>query len=369
MTVLRVRTTTWVEDIEKEPVRWAVPDYIARRVVSSVYAPRNAGKTMFGIWLAASAASATVPLRVWYNSQEDDLPSILKPRFDAAGISAQQIRLTDERWRLPADIGKIRSGLEEHRAGGAPDDVLILDSIQQHIVRPYAFAPSQETIKGLLELAIEFDIAVVLIGHTTRGKHGSVEAMISGSHVLQNLSKSIYVFGPEPGSKAREEAREMEGGETGNPRYVLACERIGIAEKPVSIVFELRTEYDDVTKRNEPYLVKLGSSRFTAREVLDEAKTDDRGDRDAGKSASAAAWIVEALTANGPMPTKGPGGLEAKAKADGVFGSRNTFDRARKLVRDDVGLETGRRNGAHLGLAQRPGAAAEMTYSPTPPTN
>jgi AAA domain len=345
MTVSRVRTSTWVEHIRKEPVRWAVPDYIARRVVSSVYAPRNAGKTMFGIWLAASAASATVPVRVWYNSKEDDLPSILKPRFDAAGISAQQIRLTDERWRLPADIGKIRSGLEEHRAGGAPDDVLILDSIQQHIVRPYAFAPSQETIKGLLELAIEFDIAVVLIGHTTRGKHGSVEAMISGSHVLQNLSKAIFVFGPEPGSKAREEAREMEGGETGNPRYVLACERIGIAEKPVSILFELRTEYDDVTKRNEPYLVKLGSSRFTAREVLDAAKTDDRGDRDAGKSASAAAWIVEALTANGPMPVKGPGGLEEKAQADGVFASRNTFERARKIVRDDVGLETGQRRG------------------------
>ena len=186
---------------------------------------------------------------------------------------------------------------------------------------------------------------MVLIGHTTRGKHGSVEAMISGSHVLQNLSKAIFVFGPEPGSKAREEAREMEGGETGNPCCILACERIGIAEKPVSILFELRTEYDDVTERNEPFLVKLGSSRFTAREVLDEAKSDDRGDRDAGKAASAAAWIVEALTANGPMPTKGPGGLEAKAKADGAFGSRNTFDRARKLVRDDVGLETGRRNG------------------------
>ena len=343
MTVIRVRTTTWVEHIEKQRIRWAVPDYIARRVVSSVYAPRNAGKTMFAVWLAASAASAAEPLRVWYNSQEDDLPTVLKPRFDAAGISARQIRLTDEHWRLPADIRRIRSGLEEHRACGAPDDLLILDSVQQHLVRPYAFAPSQETIRGLLELAIGFDIAVVLIGHTTRGKHGSVEAMISGSHVLQNLSKALYVFGPEPGSKAREEAREMEGGETGNPRCVLACERIGIAEKPVGILFELRTGYDDVTGRNEPYLARIGSSRFTAREVLDEAKTDDRGDRDAGKAAVAAAWIVQALTANGPMPVKGPGGLEERAQADGVFASRNTFDRARRLVRDDVGLETGQR--------------------------
>jgi hypothetical protein len=109
--------TTWAEDITKESVHWAVPDYIARRVVSSVYGPRNVGKTLLAIWLAASAASATAPLRVWCNSLEDDLPTVLAPRFDVAGIPKRQIRLTAEHWRLPTDLSKIRDGLREHRDG------------------------------------------------------------------------------------------------------------------------------------------------------------------------------------------------------------------------------------------------------------
>jgi hypothetical protein len=177
---------------------------------------------------------------------------------------------------------------------------------------------------------------VVLIGHTTKGKHGSVEATIAGSTVMQNLSKAIFIFGPEPGSKAREEQREMEDGEVGNPTYVFACERMGIAGQPSSLLFTLETKYDEVTKRNEPYLVYLGPSGFNARDVLDEAKTDDRGDRDANKTAQAAYWIKETLMAKGPMPTTE---CEKLAKADGVYGSKNTFDRARKIA----AVQTGRR--------------------------
>ena len=51
--------TTWVEDIEKEPITWAVPNYIPRRVVSSIYGPRNSGKTMSAVWLATEAARQT----------------------------------------------------------------------------------------------------------------------------------------------------------------------------------------------------------------------------------------------------------------------------------------------------------------------
>jgi hypothetical protein len=102
---------------------------------------------------------------------------------------------------------------------------------------------------------------------------------------------------------------------------------MGVAPSPESIVLMLKTEDDAVTGRGEPYLVYLGPSRATAREVIDEAKTDDRDADRASKQAQAALWMVETLTAEGPMPTKK---FEDRAKADGVYGSRNTFDRARK---------------------------------------
>jgi hypothetical protein len=278
------------------------------------------------VWLAIK--SAQDGCRVWMNSQEDDLRTVLKPRFDAAGYPARAVRLTAEPWRLPGDLAKIRADLRMHQVGRKPDDVLILDSIQQHVTNPRTFAPAQATVKGLLDIASDYDLAVILVGHTTKGKHGSVEAMISGNPVLQNMSKAIYVFGPEPGGVSLKPADDEDEDE-GNARYVLACERLGIAPKPVSMLFDLQLRHDPVTLRNEPFLCHLGPSEFTAREVIDAAKTDARGEQDASKTARAASWIKDTLTASGPMPTKD---LEAQAKGDGVFGSRNTFDRARKLA-------------------------------------
>ncbi len=319
--------TTWVEDIRKEPVRWAVPDYIPRRVVSSLYGPRNSGKTLAAVWLATEAARTG--LRVWMNSREDDLPSVLKPRFDATGgILAKQVRLTGNPWRLPSDLPKIREELALHKAGGKPDDMLILDSIQQHITRPYAHTPAQDTIQGLLKLAFDFDMAVVLIGHTTKGRHASVEAMIAGATVLQNMSKAIYIFGPEPGTRAAA-AQRPDDEEEGNPRYVLACERIGVAPKPPSILLERLTTEDPVTARAEPYLMYLGISPASARDVIEEAKRDTRDSDEAGKVAQAAMWMKTVLSEAGPMPTKD---FEAQAKGDGAYHSRNTFDRARKIA-------------------------------------
>ena len=347
-----VRPTTWVEDIEKKPIKWAVPDYIPRRYVTLLVAPRNAGKTMCAVWLATEAVRVN-GLRVWMNSLEDDLPAVLKPRFDAAGATiGRQIRLTDNHWRLPANLDKLQAELELHKAGDAPDDMLILDSIQQHITRPYTHTPVQESISGLMKLAREFDLAVVLVGHTTKGKHASVEAMIGGSQVLQNLGKAIFVFGPEPVSATRapsgrgvaknldEELAELLDAEEGNPRYVMACERMGIALPPTSILFERLTTHDEVTGRGEPYLRYIGPSGASARDVIDAAKTDDRDADEAGKAAQAAMWIAQTLGAQGSMLTKE---FEAAAKADGSYHSRNTFDRARKIA----GVQTGKRGKAH----------------------
>ena len=254
------------------------------------------------------------------NSLEDDLAAVLKPRFDAAGATiSERVRLTAHHWRLPADLKKIEKELELHRAGNAGDDMLILDSIQQHIVRPYAHAPAQESISGLLRLAREFNLAVMLIGHTTRGKHGSVEAMIAGSSVLQNLSKSIFVFGPEPSAATRapnvEEVGlavpgdDPDGGE-GNPHFVMACERMGIAAKPTSILFERLTVDDEVTGRGEPYLRFLGPSGASARDVIDAAKTDDRD----AANAELLTAITERLASGHP-----PAGVLIVATAEALF--------------------------------------------------
>jgi hypothetical protein len=89
--------STWAEDVTKEAVTWAVAGYFPRRIVSLIAGPRDAGKTLFAVWLAAEASRGNPPLRVWLNSQEDDLGTVLKPRLDAAGADIKKtIRLTAE---------------------------------------------------------------------------------------------------------------------------------------------------------------------------------------------------------------------------------------------------------------------------------
>jgi AAA domain len=339
--------TTWAEDVLKQPVTWAVPGYFPRRIVSLIAGPRDAGKTLFAVWLAAEASRGSPPLRVWLNSQEDDLATVLRPRIDAATDHLDKmIRLTAEHWRLPEDLKKIRAGLAEHEKGGAPDDILILDSIQQHVTRPYWLAPARETMLGLIGLAREFDIAVLTLGHTTKGKHGSVTAMIEGHGVLQNLAKAIFIFGAQPGARRGttsdedDRAEDDEEEEESAPRHVLACERLGIAPKPPAMLFGRLTKYDSVTRRGEPYLRALGPSNATAREVLDEAKADDRGGDDGKRITQAVSFIRQALAADGPMTTKD---LEKKAKAAGSYGSERTFNRARK----SAGIEGGWRGRAY----------------------
>jgi hypothetical protein len=206
--------------------------------------------------------------------------------------------------------------------------------------RPYWLAPARETMLGLIGLAREFDIALINLGHTTKGKHGSVTAMIEGHGVLQNLSKAIFIFGVQPGVKRDEEDDLAEDDEEENaaPRHVLACERLGIAPKPPAMLFERLTEYDTTTGRGEPYLRHLGLSNATAREVLDETKADERGGDDGKRIMQAVSFNRQAL-ADGPMMTKE---LEKQARAAGSYGSDRTFNRARKLAE----VESGRREQA-----------------------
>ena len=212
------------------------------------------------------------------------------------------------------------------------------------MTRPYWLAPARETMLGLIGLAREFDIAVIILGHTTKGRHGSVTAMIEGHGVLQNLSKAIFIFGAQPGARrgaatGEDDLAEDDDEEDGAPRHVLACERLGIAPKPPAMLFERLTRYDPVTRRGEPYLRALGLSSATAREVLDKTKTDERGGDDGKRITQAVSFIRQTLAADGPMTTRD---LEKRAKAAGSFGSERTFARARKIA----GTEGGRRGQA-----------------------
>ncbi|MDP9296966.1 MAG: hypothetical protein M3O88_09780, partial [Actinomycetota bacterium] len=267
------------------------------------------------------------------------------------------VTLTAEPWRFPQDLPGLRNALESVRT-----DLLILDSLQQHIPAYQRHETSAEAMRGLIRLAEEFELAVVLIGHTVKTSRGSVESMIGGAGVIQNLAKAIYVLGPDPVEVERDAlprglrnvaamscaicgesterdsvfcaAHETQRTRQG-ARRVLACERLGVGPLPPSLLFELDTTFFDPTGREEPFLRLIGESEHGARSVLDAIHRSSQvaGPRDESKRTEIALWLIRTLEAHGPMPTHR---VISAARREGMYSSENTFDRVRKAANVDA---------------------------------
>jgi hypothetical protein len=324
---------------EIRAIRYVIPGYIPRGSVTLIASPRNAGKTTAVLHLAAIGSLAKdqcegqAPIRTWLNTREDDLRSVIRPRLHAARADQScLVAATDERWILPDDLPEIEKSLEEHKYNGSPDDMLILDSVSMHMRNHRDNNSARATMDGLARLAVAYDMAVLLVGHTTKGKMGSVEAEIAGSTFLQSLSKSIFVYGDEPG---------------GTERKVLACERTGYGRQPDSLLFEVDTRTVEGVGEC-PYLRYLEPCEWTSRDTLKATKSDKTAGELAAESATktqlAANWIAEVLS-DGPMPSAD---FEAQAKADGAFFSKNTFSAARQ----------------ELGVISRPGEGGRIVSLP-----
>src|SRR3954462_14418356 len=131
-------------DITPEPVSWVMEGYIARRIVTMIASPRSSGKSLVGTWLGAEVSTGG-PLasgrqgRVWINSLEDHLASVVRPRLEVAGADLSRVVLTAEPWRFPQDLGALRA-----RLTAPPADLVILDSLQQHVPRFQAYEPCSD---------------------------------------------------------------------------------------------------------------------------------------------------------------------------------------------------------------------------------
>jgi len=310
---------------ELRGVRFAIPGYVPRGTVTLIASPRDAGKTTAVVHLAAIGSRAAdqcegcPPVRTWLNTREDDLAAVILPRLTVARAKRDRlVRVTEERWILPDNLAVLDQQLDTDRQTGQPIDMLVLDSISMHMRNCRDNKAARQVMDELNDLAAKYDLAVVLIGHTTKGKGATVESTIAGSPYLQSRAKMIMVYGNEPG---------------GTERKVLACERFGYGAKPDALLFEIESSQIDGLPGDFPHLRYLDTTDWTAEDVLRATQRSPRAGELAAEKVSrtqrALNWIREVLAEDTEMPAAE---FEAQARADGAFFSKNTFSAARQLA-------------------------------------
>ena len=276
--------THWARDVVGKNVEFAVEGYFPRGVVSSIYAPRDAGKTTVAIHFLAELSRGRLfgqphpRIRSLFNSQEDSLATVIKPRLEAhdADFGTPSTRhpwiaITAEPWTFPDDLELLEAKLTQARDGGAPFDLVTLDSVAQHLVRLNSIDPMTRAMTGLIAVAEKFDLAILMIGHLTKSKGSTVESAIYGASVLQNLSKGLFVYGqipddPEDADDGDDEEGDEGTGmvaapESGNPRFALSCERTGWGPKPPTMIFEREVVDLPAYRASQPRLTYAGGGR------------------------------------------------------------------------------------------------------------
>ena len=353
----------WARDVLGKDVKFAVEGFLPRGVVSSVYAPRDAGKTTVAIHILASLSGGELfgadhpRRRSLFNSQEDSLETVIKPRLEAHGAHFGEpgdehpwLAITAERWTFPDDLeGEhgLRAKLSQAKAGGAPFDLVVLDSLAQHLVRLNSIGPMTAAMTGLIKTAEDFDLAILPIGHLAKSKGSTVESAIYGASVLQNLSKGIFVFGPIPDEPVDDDEDDPV---TENPRFALACERTGWGPKPPTVIFTRELVSLEAYEADQARLDYAGVGDYTAWQVKEFSKMSVKGAAaDKGKTELAVNWILATLiSAEARDEDSGMDGrdLRKQAKADGAFSSVATWERATKLAKLQ-GVTSKRRDGSN----------------------
>lgn len=317
-----------LRNIKDRSPEWVLDGYVPKGCVSMVASSMNMGKTHVGVWMAKEASTGSPmaldkPQTVWFNSQEDSPEMVLRPRMMVAGADPDRVVLTSEPWQFPRDLNVVRASLEARQV-----DMLIIDSVQTHIPGFTSTLPAVEAMEGLASMAMELNVAVVMIHHFTKSGSSSVRTSIGGAGAIQNLSRgSIFVVGPKPGdaldfmrSRGSDEPKNDEPDE-----YVIAAVRCGVAKNPESLLFTLNVDHYEGTKRDEAYLSLVEPVQYTADQVFKAIKKQTGGKAgDTSREQHAFAWLLEVLNVNGPMPVNR---LIEEAKAVGI--TKRTLERAR----------------------------------------
>jgi hypothetical protein len=193
-------------DVETRKVRWLWEPYIPCGLLTVLEGDPNVGKSYLAMHIAAAVTTGRElpgsrprrPGRALYLSTEDEADFTIRPRFEAMGGDVNKVRFL-----VPKHFPFDEEGLFllRRELDARPAKLLVVDTL-------FSFIPTtadtnkpndvRAILSGVSQLASDFEMAVLLIRHWTKGDRGKAIYRGSGSIDIIGLARSAIAVAPYP---------------------------------------------------------------------------------------------------------------------------------------------------------------------------
>jgi AAA domain len=193
-------------DVETRKVRWLWQPYIPYGLLTVLEGDPNVGKSYLAMHVATAVTTGGElpssppghPGRVLYLSTEDDADFTIRPRFETMGGDVNKLRFL-----VPKHFPFDEEGLHllRRELDARPAKLLVVDTL-------FSFIPTtadtnkpndvRAILSGVSQLASDFEMAVLLIRHWTKGDRGKAIYRGSGSIDIIGLARSAIAVAPYP---------------------------------------------------------------------------------------------------------------------------------------------------------------------------
>ncbi len=308
-----------LSSIEPREMNWLWKPYIPSGAMTIIQGDPGCGKTFLATWITSLVTNGGItpegvtvdPGSVIFQSMEDGLAEGLVPRLISAGCDMNRCYVFDESDKPlhVQDLGRVEAALNEIQ------DVrmIIIDPIQSYLGAKVDMNRANEirsALKGLLNLANQYNTALVLIGHMGKAANKDLHRLL-GSVDFVAQARSVLTVGEfvaEPGKR------------------VVLCTKTSNAEKGDPFLYSII---------NGVVVFDGFRPGLTEHNIMTEVS--DNGD----KTDEASDFVLKVLKER-PMTVKE---LERQAKEVDV--NARTLRRARELLKDSNQINVRKSNGVN----------------------
>lgn len=278
---------TCLQDVKEREVEWVLHRRIPAGMLSLLAGDPGFGKSTVAISVASLVSrggyfidGTAVPQgRVLWLTSEDDLSSVLRPKFRASGADDSRVHFIDGvrsggevvPFSLDTDLPKLEVALKRF------NDVrlIVIDPLLSYMGEA-EYGHHQEVRRVLAALKIlseQYRVAVLGITHLNKMVGGTVLQRLAGCMAFVAAARAVWVVAPHPDDR---------------DRRLMVCAKMSVGPMPTGLEFTIEGEPPEAKWKTVPVTM-------TAEELFRSSLEDDAG--------PAVSWLSDYLS-DGPRSSR-----------------------------------------------------------------